>query len=144
MYTFVPKEKYAKANGVNLNISTKSSVLICRKIRGKKLDFAEKFLNDLLEKKRSINGKYYTKTVREILKVLRSCASNAENLDLDMDNLIVHASAHKGPTIKRRRRKSDFGNRMKITNIEIMLIEKKYEKNTVKNKGDMVERKINN
>ncbi len=149
MYTFVPKEKYAKANGVNLSISTKSSVLICRKIRGKKVDVAEKFLSDLLEKKRSIDGKYYTTAVKEILKLLRSCKANAENLDLDTDNLIVHASAHKGPTIKRRRRKSGFGNRMKITNIEIMLIEnnqnkKSKDESNNKLKGDTVERKDNN
>ncbi len=141
MYTFVPKERHAKASGVNLNISTKDAVIVCRKIRGMKFEDAEKFLEDLLAQKRSIDGKYYTKTVREILKLLESCKANAENLGLDEEFLVVHASAHKGPTIRRRRRKADFGNRMKISNIEIMLIEKRPAE---KAKGDEVERKAGN
>ena len=140
MYTFKPKEDHAKANGVNLSISTKDSIIICRKIRGMYLDEAEKFLENLVDKKVSIRGKYYTNATKTILDVLRSCKANAENLGLDMENLIVHASAHKGPTIRRRRRKSDFGNRMKITNIEMMLIERPRKSQ----KGGNVERKNGN
>ncbi len=140
MYTFKPKEDYAKANGVNLSISTKDSIIICRKIRGMYLYDAEKFLENLVNKKANLHGKYYTNATKTILDVLRSCKANAENLGLDMENLVVHASAHKGPTIKRRRRKSDFGSQMKITNIEIMLIEKPKKVQ----KGDNVEGKNDN
>ncbi len=145
MYTFKPKEEHAKANGVNLSISTKDSIIICRMIRGMYLADAEKLLQDVISKKRSIDGKYYTNATKAIYDVLMSCKANAENLGLDMENLVVHASAHKGPTLRRRRRKSDFGNRMKITNIEIMLIEK--PKKSVRNdakKGDNVERRNDN
>ena len=36
----------------------------------------------------------------------------------------MHASAHLGPATRRRRRKSAWGNRLKRTYVEIILIEK--------------------
>ncbi|MEM7819845.1 MAG: uL22 family ribosomal protein [Candidatus Aenigmatarchaeota archaeon] len=124
MYTYKPKEKFAKSYGRNLRISTKSANVICSVIRGKKLNQAKRLLSDLLSMKRSLDGKYYTKTVREILKLLESCEKNADFLGLDTNKLFVHASAHIGSVIRRRRRKSAFGSRLKSTNVEIMLIEK--------------------
>ncbi len=122
-YTFTPKEPHAKAWSW-LNISLKDAKVVCRVIRGKKLSQVKRLLNDLLEKKRDLKGKYYTKSVREIKRVLESCEKNAENLGLDKNKLFVYASAHKGPTIWRPRRKADFGNYMKSTNVEIILVEK--------------------
>ena len=124
MYTFTPTHKFAKAYGNNLNISRKSAVTICRIIRGKKLKTVKRLFSDLISKKRSLKGKYYTKTVVEIQKLLNSCEKNADYLGLNKDVLFVHASAHQGTITSRRRRKSEFGSRMKYTNVEIMLIEK--------------------
>ena len=123
-YTFVPKEKYSKAYGSNLRISTKSSEKICRVIRGKKLNAVKRLLVDLLDEKRSLNGKYYTKTVKQIKMLLESCEKNAEFMGLENGALFVHASAHTGTIMRRRRRKSSFGSTLKSTNIEMMLIEK--------------------
>jgi len=124
MYTFEPKHEHAKAFGRNLRISTKNAVKICKVIRGKKLSTVKRLLNDLLTKKRSLEGKYYTKTVAEILKLLESCEKNADFLGLEKEKLFVHASAHKGSIMYRRRRKAAFGSRIKATNVEIMLIQK--------------------
>lgn len=123
-YTFIPEKKHAKANGDNLRISRKKSVKLSRFIRGKKLNVVKRFLNDILAEKRDLDGKYYTKTAKEFLKLLNSCEKNAENLGLDKGKLFVHSSAHQGWNFRRRRRKAGFGSKMKSTNLEIMLIER--------------------
>jgi len=124
MYTFKPKEKFAKASGSNVSISTKTSAKIFRVIRGKKLSQVKRLLDDLQTGKRSLEGKYHTKTVRKIKELLESCEKNAEFLGLNANALFVHASAHQGNTIRRKRRRAAFGSRMKATNLEIMLIER--------------------
>jgi len=133
-YTFKPKKPHAKA-WTWLNTSLKDAKVICKVIRKKKLSQIKRLLNDLISKKRSLDGRYYTKTVKGIKKLLESCEKNAENLGLDKDNLFVYASAHKGPSIWRSRRKADFGNTLKSTNVEIILVEKgKGTKNKVTKK----------
>ena len=122
-YTFVPKERHAKAYSW-LPISTKNAKIICRVIRKKRLARVKRLLADLLAKKRSLRGKYYTKTVFYIKKLLESCEKNAEFKGLDKEKLIVYASAHRGPTLWRPRRHREFGRRMKSTNVEIILVEK--------------------
>lgn len=136
-YTFKPKHPHAKAWSW-LNVSLKNAKVICRVIRKKKLSQVKRLLDDLLAQRRSLKGKYYTKTVREIKKVLESCEKNAEYLGLDKDRLFVYASAHKGPTLWRPRRKADFGNIMKSTNVEIILVEKGKGK---KKEGKKTEKK---
>lgn len=128
MYTFVPKEKHAKVYGRNIKVSRKSATIICRVIKGKTLKRVKRLLNDLLSQKRNLRGKYYTKTVKAIKELLESCEKNAEFLGLEKERLFVHASAHQGTIIRRRRRKVEFGSRMKQTNIEIMLIERGKKK----------------
>lgn len=122
-YTFVPKEKHAKAYGNNMRISAKHAAKICRVIRNKPLTRVKRLLNDLVGGKRSLGQKYYTKTAEEMLSLIESCEKNAEFLGLDKGRLMVRASAHLGTMLKRRRRKAKFGSKMKATNLEIMLIE---------------------
>lgn len=140
MYTMKPEERYAKAFGRDLRISTKSAVKLCRVIRGKKLSASKRLLSDLVAGRRSLEGKYYTKAVKEIANLLSSCEKNAEFLGLDNEKLFVHASAHTGTIMKRRRRKSAFGSRLKSTNIEMILIEKgktRTEKKAAKEKAEI-------
>jgi ribosomal protein L22 len=135
-----PKEKYAKAFGRDMRISTKSAVKLCRVIRGKKLSASKRLLSDLVAGRRNLEGKYYSKAVKEIYDLLSSCEKNAEFLGLDNEKLFVHASAHTGTIMKRRRRKSAFGSRLKSTNIEMMLIEKgkaRTEKKAAKEKAEI-------
>jgi ribosomal protein L22 len=122
-YTIAPKERHAKAYS-NLRISTKSAMKICNAIKKKPLDRAKRLLIGLEDGSRTLRGQYYTKTVREILKLVESVEKNAEFSGLDKGRLIVHASAHEGPIMRRRRRKSAFGSRMKSTNMEVFLIER--------------------
>jgi ribosomal protein L22 len=121
--TFVPKYRHAKAFGVNVRISQKKASIVCRAIRYKPLRRAKRLLVDLDEGRRTLGGKYYTKAVAEILNLVNSCEKNAAFAGLDMDKLFVHACAHKGTNIQRRRRKGAFGNTLKNANVEVMLIE---------------------
>lgn len=125
-YTIKPKEKHAKARST-LFISPKDALIICRAIRKKKLTTARRLLEDLDAKKRSLGGKYYSHAVSATLRMLKSCEKNAENLGLEMGRLFVYASASYGPNMRRRRRRSDFGHLLKVTNLEIVLAEQGKE-----------------
>ena len=139
MYTFEPEEKYARAHGRNLRISTKSATILCRVIRKKTLTRAKRLLQDLANERRSLDGKHYTKTAKEMVALLESCEKNADSLNLDREKLFVHASAHKGTIMRRRRRKAAYGSRMKTTHLEIMLIERGRETSlrVARNKEDL-------
>ena len=69
-----------------------------------------------------------TKTCEAMLKLLESCEANAKALGLDADSLFVHASATKGTNMRRGRRKSGFGARMRSSNVEIILVSRKVAK----------------
>ncbi len=123
-YTFVPDQKYAKAHGSNVKISSKTAAKLCRVVKNKPLSRAKRLLSDLAEGKRSLRGKYYTKTAKELLMLVNSCEKNAEFLGLDVQKLFLHASSSMGTGIRRRRRRGSFGSKMKTANVEVMLIEK--------------------
>ncbi|HDD46076.1 MAG TPA: hypothetical protein ENG42_01250 [Candidatus Aenigmarchaeota archaeon] len=114
----------AKAYGRGLRISTKNSIIVCRAINRKNIVKAKKFLKGLLERKTSIEGKYYDKTTSTILSILESAEKNAEFKGLNIKKLIVYASAHKGFSFHRPRRFKRRGERRKVTNIQIVLVEK--------------------
>jgi large subunit ribosomal protein L22 len=139
-------DNMAKATGRNLSISTKKSVEICDNIRGKSLKKAKNLLEAVIEKERPIKmrrfirdtahrkatgpGKYPIKTAQEILKLLKSAESNAQNSGLSTNDLYVHhISADKASRVwhygRKRRRQ------MKRTHMEVILIEKKVAESKV-------------
>ena len=121
-YAYAPKaEKFARAYGRALRISTKSSTQICRAITGLNLQKGKGLLNSLLEEKKSLDGKYYTNTTAEVLDLLKSAESNAEFKGLDTDKLIIHASAHTGFAFWRPRRFKMRRQKRKVTNVQIVL-----------------------
>jgi len=124
MYTFAPKEPHAKASGKNIKISRKNATILCRVIRKKQLKKVPNLLSGLVEGRRKLKGKSYTNAAKEMLRLVESCERNAEARNLDTDRCIVYASAHTGTMIMRRRRKQGFGHRMKMTNMEIIIVEK--------------------
>lgn len=126
--TFVPKHNYAKAFGTDMRISQKSASVVCNVIRDKPLTRAKRLLEDLSTGRRNLEGKYYTKTVKAILQLINSCEKNAEFKGLDTDRLFVHASAHRGANIRRRRRKGAFGSSLKNTHLEVLLVERGKER----------------
>ncbi len=114
-------EKTAKASGRELKVSHKAAREVCRAIKGMMLNNAKEYLRDVAAKKKAIPytrykkklphrhgliktfaGRYPTKTSEQILDVLNSAQSNAENKGLDVDRLrIIHAAAYQGMKLKR-------------------------------------------
>ena len=127
--------KGAKAYGSELNISRKHAVEICTAIRGKKLDKAKQFLEDVTQKKRFVPlhkhkkqvphrtggkpGRYPVKAAKAVLKLLENAENNAENNGMDGELIVKHAMAKQGRTYDRRAPKG----RWKVSNIETANIE---------------------
>jgi ribosomal protein L22 len=115
------KEKSARASGRGIRISTQSSVIVCRAVSGKRLEKGKSLLQDLLDQKRSISGKYYTNTTKEILGLIKSAEANAESQGLDPEALHIHATAHRGFTFFRPRGWKRRREQAKVTNLQIVL-----------------------
>ncbi|MGD0406682.1 MAG: 50S ribosomal protein L22 [Candidatus Bathyarchaeia archaeon] len=114
-------EKTAKASGRELKISHKAAREVCKAIKGMMLNDAKQYLRDVTAKKKAIPytrynkklphrhgliktfaGRYPIKASQQILDVLESAQSNAENKGLDVDRLrIIHAAAYQGIKLKR-------------------------------------------
>jgi large subunit ribosomal protein L22 len=106
----------AKAMAYELNVSPKHCYEILREIRGKKLSAAKTYLEDVIDKKRSVPfkrfnrnvghkrnqtgwdaGRYPVKACGEILTVIKNAEANAEYKGLDTDNMrVIHAASKKG------------------------------------------------
>ena len=124
-YTYNPSEKRsAKAQGLNLDISLKDAIKVCRAINHLHYKKGLALLEGLLEKTRDLNGKYYTKTVMHILDILESAKNNADFKGLDEDKLHIHASAHKGFETYTGRRFKLRRRARKYTHIQIVLEER--------------------
>lgn len=119
----------AVARGRNLRISTKDSIIVCGRIRGSKLERAKNFLRNLIDKKVSVDGKYYTNAAKQILRLLEQAEANARTKNLNVDRLFVEtAKADKGAKILRYGRiglkKGRGFRRGKSTHVEIVLVER--------------------
>ena len=117
-------KKSAKAYGRALRISTKNSVIVCRAVSGMNLMKGKRLLQDLIEERRDLNGKYYTNVSKELLRLIESAEKNAEFKGLDTGRLIIFASAHKGFTFMRPRRLKMRRTRRKMTNLQVVLQQK--------------------
>ena len=107
-------------------VSLKDSIVLCKIIRNKRAERVKKLLQNLLDKKESINGKYYTKTTEKILELLEVAIANAKQKNMDEKKLFIKmAKADKGPTIVLPKSRAKFrGRKAKSTNLTIVLVEK--------------------
>jgi large subunit ribosomal protein L22 len=145
-YSFeIDPERMASAIGRELPISPKHAVELCRVLRGRKFDDAKRYLQEIIDLKRAVPFKRYTKCVphrkghgfgpgryprkaaREILTVIETALNNAEYKGLNTDNMsIVHIAAHRGMTIlgrmPRARGRATPWNQETV-NIEVVLLE---------------------
>jgi large subunit ribosomal protein L22 len=140
-------EKTAKASGRELKVSHKAAREVCQAIKGRMLNDAKQYLRDVIAKKRAIpytrynkklphrhgivnafSGRYPIKASAQILDVLESAQSNAENKGLDVDRLrIIHAAAYQGIKLKRQTPRAHGRASPKYdttTHVEIVLDEK--------------------
>ncbi|HJW96881.1 MAG TPA: uL22 family ribosomal protein [archaeon] len=124
-YAFNPDAKTSvRVYGRSLNISHKSSQILCGRITGMNLEKAKRLLENMVSGKHSLDGKYYTNASVQILSLLKSGESNAEAKGLDTSRLLVHASSHKGYMFMRPRRLKMRRTRKKITNVQVVLVQK--------------------
>jgi len=116
--------KTAKAVLFDIPVSVKYMREIANTIKGMKLVEAMNFLEEVIKLRQPVPfrryhgklshkrgladrfkwpiGRYPVKGAKYTLELLKNVKANAENKGLDVDKLvIVHISAHKGPTIKR-------------------------------------------
>jgi large subunit ribosomal protein L22 len=117
-------EKSVRVYGRNLRISTKDSTKVCRAVSNTSAAKAMNLLLNLATEKVSLEGKYYTKSVGEMITLLKLAESNAEAKGLDPERMLVHASAHQGFTYQTPRRFKLARRRGKMTNLQIVLEER--------------------
>lgn len=118
--------KIAVAKETNAKVSLKHSLVLCKAIKGKRVEGASKLLEDLVNKKRSLKGKYYTKASKKFLDILKAAEANAKQKNLAVEKLFVkNVVANKGETtIRPRTRWHLRGRTAKSTNIEITVEER--------------------
>ena len=107
-------------------ISFKNSVILCRHLRGKRLQKAIKLLEDLRDQKRSLKGKYLTNTSKEILQVLKNAQANARQKGFNLDKTFVRKiNAGEGFTFARNRSRAKLrGTLAKTTNLFVEVEER--------------------
>ncbi len=119
----IDKERMVYAE-ITESISTKKGIELSRKLvkASRKFDVAKRILEELVNGKRTIDGKTYEKTAKGLLKLFNLVEANAKFRGFDTSNLfILSLSVNKGPTLHRGRRKSSFGSRMKISHLKLVV-----------------------
>jgi large subunit ribosomal protein L22 len=139
-YSTKAKENEAKAIGIALPISTKFSIEVCDQIRGKDIEKAKRFLEEVIALKKPVPlkrfnkdqthkrgiaaGRFPVKCCKEILKLLKSAEANGQFKGLSSGSMVIrHISAQHGPKVMRVGRKRRI--QAKRTHIEIILAEQK-------------------
>ncbi len=108
-------EVTSRAFGKELMISPKHAREICRELRGKKLDFALDYLEDVIEMKRPLPFRYYTaatghkrgtgfgagrypiKAAKAVKKILEEAQFNADYKGLTSEDMrIAHMTSYTG------------------------------------------------
>ena len=113
-------DRTAIATGRNLHISPKHAREICRELKGKYLETAQEYLEQVIAKERSVpfrryrrkvshrsdlrkwpSGRYPEKAAREILRVLDNAEQNSSFKGLEVSRLrITHMAAQRGRKIR--------------------------------------------
>ena len=81
--------KTAKASIENAEVSLKQSIVICDKLRGKKLESGKKLLEDLLDRKINLDRKFYPTTAKKFLEMLEAVEANAKVKNLTAEKLFI-------------------------------------------------------
>jgi ribosomal protein L22 len=116
----------ANAKARDARISFKKSIILAKALRRKKVSSALQLLRELKAEKKSLKGKYYTKTTDKFLEVLLAAEANAKKKNLNTDRLFIKiVKANKGyKFIRPRSRFGLRGTEAKMTNLEIIVEER--------------------
>lgn len=121
----MPKE-FAVAKNPLARVSRKDSILLFKYIRNKSTARSKAFLQQLIDQKRNINGRYYPKASKEMVSLLEQAERNGEAKGLDPEKLFVK-SAKANKIFRFYLPKSRFTHRgrlAKICNLEIEVEER--------------------
>jgi len=107
-------------------VSLKDSNTIFQKIRNKPIKKSKTLLNQLLDQKINIDGRYFTKASKEILELIEDAEKNADAKGLNTDKLFVkQAVANKSfRYYLPKSRFSHRGRRAKICQLKIIIEER--------------------
>lgn len=116
----------ATAKLPSARVSLKHSAVLCKQIKGKPLGKAKLLLQELIEKRRSINSKYYCKAANTLLQLLKDAEANAKQKGLNSERLfVVSAKADKGFTFLTPKTRYRFRRRRKkLARLEVCLEER--------------------
>jgi large subunit ribosomal protein L22 len=143
-YTGDTRTAVARARGVELPISPKKTYEVLNAIRGKDLEDARKYLEEVERMERAVPfrrfnqetahkkgigpGRYPIKVARSLLQVLQNAESNAEYEGLDTDQLFVYVAAASRGKIQKANMPRAHGRATpwneQTTHIEIVLRER--------------------
>lgn len=119
--------KTASASIESARISLRHSVVICKELRGRKLEFAKRFLENLIDRKAKLsNRKYHPTAAKQILEILESAENNAKQKGLTEEKLFIRKiKADQGYTfIKPKSRWNLRGREAKATTLVVELGER--------------------
>ncbi|HLP79523.1 MAG TPA: 50S ribosomal protein L22 [Acidobacteriota bacterium] len=141
-------DKMARASRTGLAISTKQSIEIANRIRGKQTTVAQKYLEEVISMDRPVKltrfnwnaghkpgigpGRYPVTAAAEFLRLLKLTIANAAHKSLDTSRLrIFNVVAQRGP--KSYKPSRTRGLKSKVTHLEIVLEEFHPKKAASKN-----------
>ncbi|MGC8993560.1 MAG: uL22 family ribosomal protein [Candidatus Aenigmatarchaeota archaeon] len=117
--------KIAIARTRNSRISLKHAITISKFLKGKKLERAKKFLENVLMQKESYDGKYYTNATKEFISLLKAAEANAKKKGLNLEKLFIKViKADKGETMYLPKRAKFVPRRAKTTHLTVILEER--------------------
>ncbi len=136
-------EKSAIARIVEADISLKDAVNVAHFLKGKPLELAKTYMEEVMEKKRPVPyfryldsvshrkgngpGRYPQRAVKAFIALLDNVSANAEFKNFDTENLVIeHIAASKGRMLKRYRPKAygtSGAHNKDLVNLEIVVRE---------------------
>jgi len=139
-------DRTAVATGRNMRISPKHAREICRELKGKYLETAQEFLEQVIREEKSVpfrryrkkvphrrdlrkwpSGRYPQKAAREILRVLENAEQNSSFKGLEVSRLrITHMAAQRGRKIRgymARAHGRTSPSHQTLTHVEVVLTE---------------------
>lgn len=120
------ERKTAVAKATEARVSLKHSRVICKALKGKRLEKGKAMLEDMSIGKVDLDGKYYTSASKKLLELLNAAEANAMQKGMDSTRLFIAAAKpNKGRGFIRPKSRAKLrGRHAKSTNIEIILEER--------------------
>ena len=124
-----PTRDVAYARGKDLTLSTKQAIAICNFMKGKRIDYMIKYLEDVMKLKKAVpmkgeiphrhnlgEGRYPVKAAKVFITLLKNLKANATSANMDVSKIILHGKADKA---SQPRKPGKYHRKFKRTHLEI-------------------------